>query len=56
MEPRGYDLWAVLGDLNLTKKEAVDNFNTVGDVDDDADDDDYVHCRQQFRAARCRNR
>jgi len=54
MEPTGSDLWAVLGDFNLDKKEAADNFDNVGDVDDDADDDDYAHFRQQCRAARCR--
>ena len=53
MGPSGCDLWAVLGDFNLNKKEAADNSK---DVDDDADDDDYVHFRQQCRAARCRNR
>ena len=55
MEPTGSDLWAVLGDFNLDKKEVADTFNNVGDVND-ADDDDYVHFRQQCRAVRCRNR
>ena len=50
------DPWAVLGNFSLTKAEVADNFSNVGDVDDDAGDDDYVHCRQQCRAARCRNR
>ena len=56
MEPTGSDLWAVLGDFNLDKKEVVDTSHNVGDVDDDADDDDYVHFQQQCLAARCRNR
>ena len=56
MGPTGSDLWAVLGDFNLDKKEAADNLNNIGDVEDDVDDDDYVHFRQQCRAARCRNR
>ena len=34
------DAWAVLGDTNLTMKEAADNGNDVGDVDVDADDVD----------------
>ena len=56
IEPTGYDIWAALGAFNLNKKEAADNIHIVGYVDDDVDDDDYVHFRQQCRAARCRNR
>ena len=30
MEPTGSDLWAVLCDFNLDKKDVADTFNTVG--------------------------
>ena len=43
--------WAVLGDTNLTMKEVADNSNDVGDVDDDADDDDYAYVRMLCPAA-----
>jgi len=45
------DAWAVLGDFNLTTKEVADNSNDVGDVDDDADDDDYAYVRMLCPAA-----
>ena len=45
------DAWAVLGDTNLNMKEVADNSNDVGDVDDDADDDDYVYFRMLCPAA-----
>ena len=45
------DAWAILGDTNLTMKEAADNSDDVGDVYDDADDDDYVYFRMLCPAA-----
>ena len=45
------DACAVLGDTNLDLKEAADNGNDVGDVDVDADDDDYVYFRMLCPAA-----
>ena len=50
-EDTEFDAWAVLGDTNLTMKEAADNGNDVGDVDVDADDDDYVYFRMLCPAA-----
>ena len=50
-EDTEFDACAVLGDTNLNLKEAADNGNDVGDVDVDADDDDYVYFRMLCPAA-----
>ena len=50
-EDTEFDACAVLGDTNLDLKEAADNGNDVGDVDVDADDDDYVYFRMLCPAA-----